>query len=97
MVCRYVMHVAADYRLWSRDRDEIRRNNVVGTQTVMDAAWRAGVERVVYTSSVAALALSDGRRAIRRRGRRHWRKVAAAIVGAYKRSKVAAQSSWSRP
>ncbi|MEO8345613.1 MAG: hopanoid-associated sugar epimerase [Betaproteobacteria bacterium] len=84
---RYVMHVAADYRLWSRDPDEIRRNNVAGTQAVMDAALRAGVERIVYTSSVAALALrADGRPADE--------SVAlseAAAVGAYKRSKVAAQ------
>ena len=61
---RYVMHVAADYRLWSPDREEIRRNNVAGTRTVMEAALRAGVERVVYTSSVAALALrADGQAA----------------------------------
>jgi dihydroflavonol-4-reductase len=54
---RYVMHVAADYRLWSRDREEIRHNNLSGTRIVMEAALREGVERVVYTSSVAALAL----------------------------------------
>src|SRR5450432_2197942 len=84
---RFVMHVAADYRLWSRNRDEIRRNNVVGTQTVMEAALRAGVERIVYTSSVAALALrNDGHAADET-------VVLAenAAVGAYKRSKVAAQ------
>ena len=84
---RHVMHVAADYRLWSPNRDEIRRNNVVGTQTVMEAALRAGVERIVYTSSVAALALrSDGLAADET-------VVLAenAAVGAYKRSKVAAQ------
>jgi dihydroflavonol-4-reductase len=84
---RYVMHVAADYRLWSRDRDEIRRNNVAGTKAVMEAALRGGVERIVYTSSVAALALrADGQPADE--------SVAmdeTAAVGAYKRSKVAAQ------
>lgn len=84
---RHVMHVAADYRLWSRDREEIRRNNVAGTQTIMDAALREGVERIVYTSSVAAIALrSDGQAADE--------SVAlaeTAAVGAYKRSKVAAQ------
>ncbi len=41
---RYVMHVAADYRLWSSDREEIRHNNVTGTRTVMEAALRAGVD-----------------------------------------------------
>jgi dihydroflavonol-4-reductase len=84
---RYLLHVAADYRLWSRDRDEIRRNNLLGTTTIMQAALRAGVERIVYTSSVAALALrSDGKPADE--------SVALAedmAVGAYKRSKVAAQ------
>jgi nucleoside-diphosphate-sugar epimerase len=69
---RYVMHVAADYRLWSRDREEIRRNNLSGTRVIMEAALREGVERVVYTSSVAALALrADGAAAdeVRRPGR----------------------------
>ncbi len=84
---RHVMHVAADYRLWSRDREEIRRNNLTGTRIVMEAALREGVERVVYTSSVAALALRvDGAAADE--------SVALAehaAVGAYKRSKVAAQ------
>src|SRR5436309_1498688 len=53
---RYIIHAAADYRLWAPDPEEILRNNVVGTRTVMEAALRGGVERVVYTSSVATLA-----------------------------------------
>jgi dihydroflavonol-4-reductase len=53
---RYVIHVAADYRLWARHPDDIVRTNVEGTRAVMDAALRAGVERIVYTSSVATLA-----------------------------------------
>src|SRR5579871_1616016 len=52
---RYAFHVAADYRLWARDRSEIVANNVEGTGIVMAEALRAGVERVVYTSSVATL------------------------------------------
>lgn len=84
---RYLMHVAADYRLWCADRDEITRNNVEGTRTVMEAAVRAGVERVVYTSSVAALKLRpDGQaadEAIPLAG--------TSAVGAYKRSKAVAQ------
>ena len=47
---RYVFHVAADYRLWAREPAEIERNNLTGTRTIMEAAMRAGVERVVYTS-----------------------------------------------
>jgi dihydroflavonol-4-reductase len=52
---RYLFHVAADYRLWAREPDEIVRTNVVGTRLLMKAALRASVERVVYTSSVATL------------------------------------------
>ena len=52
----YVFHVAADYRLWARDPREIAEVNVAGTRTIMTEALRAGVERIVYTSSVATLA-----------------------------------------
>ena len=52
---RYLFHVAADYRLWARHPQDIVRTNVEGTRTVMDAALKAGVERIVYTSSVATL------------------------------------------
>jgi dihydroflavonol-4-reductase len=84
---RFVMHVAADYRLWSADRDEIRRNNVTGTHTVMAAALRAQAERIVYTSSVAALALRpDGQPADEAASL-----AESAAIGAYKQSKVAAQ------
>lgn len=84
---RYLMHVAADYRLWCADRDEITRNNVDGTRTVMEAALRAGVERVVYTSSVAALELRpDGQAADEAIPL-----AEAAATGAYKRSKAVAQ------
>lgn len=84
---RYLMHVAADYRLWSSEREEIRRNNVTGTRTVMEAALRSGVERIVYTSSVATLGLrSDGQAADETVAL-----AETAAIGAYKRSKVAAQ------
>lgn len=59
--CEAVFHVAADYRLWVRNPDEMYRANVDGTLAVMDAARQAGVKRVVYTSSVATMGfLSDG-------------------------------------
>jgi dihydroflavonol-4-reductase len=53
--CRYLVHVAADYRLWVRDRREIFAANVGGTRVVMEEARRAGIERIVYTSSVATV------------------------------------------
>jgi dihydroflavonol-4-reductase len=52
---RFVFHVAADYRLWARNPAEIVDNNMLSTRLVMEEASRAGVERVVYTSSVATL------------------------------------------
>jgi dihydroflavonol-4-reductase len=84
---RYVFHVAADYRLWARDKREIYAANVEGTRNVMQEALRAGVERVVYTSSVATLTLRpDGAPA----------DESAPLsedhgIGAYKRSKIAAE------
>lgn len=84
---RYLVHAAADYRLWARDPDAIARTNVAGTRTVMEAALRAGVERVVYTSSVATLALRpDGEAADEAAPA-----AEAAGTGAYKRSKLVAE------
>jgi dihydroflavonol-4-reductase len=84
---RYVFHVAADYRLWARDPSEIYDSNVDGTRNVMRAAMREGIERVVYTSSVATLALRpDGGPADE--------SVALSEkegIGAYKRSKIGAE------
>jgi dihydroflavonol-4-reductase len=84
---RYLVHAAADYRLWAPSPDDIIRTNVEGTRVVMQEALRAGVERLVYTSSVATLALNpDGTPADETR-----RLSEAEAVGAYKRSKVLAE------
>jgi len=53
--CDTVFHVAADYRLWVRDPDEMYRSNVAGTRAILEAARKNGVRRVVYTSSVATM------------------------------------------
>jgi dihydroflavonol-4-reductase len=83
-----VFHVAADYRLWARDPEEIRRNNLEGTRHVMEAVLRAGVGRVVYTSSVATLApRADGSPADETDS-----VAETAAIGAYKQSKVAAEA-----
>ena len=83
---RFLFHAAADYRLWSRDPDEIRRNNVEGTRLIMEEALRAGVERIVYTSSVATLKLTD-----RGAATEDAPLAEGEGIGAYKRSKVAAE------
>ena len=56
--CQTVFHVAADYRFWARDPRELYRSNVEGTIHVMDACLEAGVEKVVYTSTVGTIGLS---------------------------------------
>ena len=59
--CRYVVHVAADYRYWVPNPQQMLSTNVDGTLAMMRAAQEAGVERIVYCSSVAALGLTpDG-------------------------------------
>jgi dihydroflavonol-4-reductase len=53
--CDTVFHVAADYRLWARDPEEMYRSNVEGTRAILEAARKNGVRRMVYTSSVATM------------------------------------------
>jgi dihydroflavonol-4-reductase len=84
---RYLFHVAADYRLWSRDPGELKRANLGGTKVVMDAALAAGVERIVYTSSVATLRAGDAATIVDETQPLD----EAEAVGAYKQSKVAAE------
>jgi dihydroflavonol-4-reductase len=84
---RFVFHVAALYRLWTREPQEIVQTNVEGTRNVMNAALRAGVERIVYTSSVATLkARPDGMPSEEK-----FRLDPQSAVGAYKYSKVVAE------
>jgi len=58
--CGLVFHAAADYRLWVRDATEMFRSNVEGTRNVLEAAARAGVERIVYTSTVGCIGFVRG-------------------------------------
>src|ERR1700712_1913078 len=82
---RYLFHVAADYRLWARNPGEIEHNNLEGAKATMGAALRTGVERVVYTSSVAAL--KPGDTAVDENSRH----TPQSVIGAYKRSKLVAE------
>jgi dihydroflavonol-4-reductase len=84
---RYVFHVAADYRLWARDPGEIRRANLAGAKAICEAALAAGVERLVYTSSVATLRAADAATVIDETAPLAEHEA----VGAYKQSKVAAE------
>jgi len=84
---RYLIHAAADYRLWARRPGELVRTNVEGTRTIMLAAQREGVERIVYTSSVATLAPRPNREASDESSPLD----PLAAVSAYKHSKVLAE------
>ena len=90
--CQALFHVAADYRIWVPNPETIYRINVEGTRDLMLAALEAGVQRVVYTSSVATLGLDpEGRPA-------HEATPVALdnMVGHYKRSKFLAEAEVSR-
>jgi dihydroflavonol-4-reductase len=85
--CDTVFHVAADYRLWVRDPEEMYRSNVEGTRAILEAARKNGVRRVAYTSSVATIGFTgDGEPADEDSP------VALAnMIGHYKRSKFMAE------
>ena len=84
--CRYVYHVAADYRIWVPDPAPMFRANVEGTRDLMTAALEAGAERVIYTSSVATLGLLPGGSADEETP-----SGIEDMIGPYKRSKFAAE------
>jgi len=85
--CEVVFHVAADYRLWVRDPDEMYRSNVDGTRAILEAARETGVRRIIYTSSVATMGFtSNGQLAD------ETSPVSLAnMIGPYKRSKFMAE------
>ncbi|NJM64868.1 MAG: NAD-dependent epimerase/dehydratase family protein [Acaryochloris sp. RU_4_1] len=59
--CQVLFHVAAHYSLWRADREQLYHSNVMGTRNILQAARQAGIERTVYTSSVAAIGVKvDG-------------------------------------
>ena len=85
--CDVVFHVAADYRLWVRDPDEMYRANVEGTRAILEAARKANIRRVVYTSSVATMGFtSNGQPADEKSP-----VSLANMIGPYKRSKFMAE------
>ncbi|MFQ5468470.1 MAG: NAD-dependent epimerase/dehydratase family protein, partial [Kiloniellaceae bacterium] len=86
--CRALFHVAADYRLWVPRPAEIYDANVAGTRRLMVAAAEAGVERIVYTSSVATL----GHRADGAPADEATPVDLADMIGHYKRSKFLAEA-----
>ncbi|MFP6561349.1 hopanoid-associated sugar epimerase [Paraburkholderia sp. B3] len=89
---RYLFHVAADYRLWAPDPHEIERANLEGAQATMRAALEARVERIVYTSSVATLKVTNSGASADETSPL----TAEQAIGVYKRSKVLAERAVER-
>ena len=86
--CRYLFHAAADYRLWVPDPAAMFHANVDGTRDLMLAALATGVERVVYTSSVATLGIVKGGNADEATP-----SGVGDMIGPYKQSKFAAEAA----
>jgi dihydroflavonol-4-reductase len=101
--CDVVFHVAADYRLWVRDPGEMYRSNVEGTRSLLEAARKQGVRRVVYTSSVATMGFTSNHAAAELRSGEGVRPQTSTVadeespvsladmIGHYKRSKFMAE------
>src|SRR5215471_12760253 len=81
--CESVFHVAADYRLWVRDPEQMYRANVEGTRAIIRSAQEAGVRRVICTSSVATMGFTREGHIAREDSPVSIREM----VGHYKRSK----------
>jgi dihydroflavonol-4-reductase len=85
--CEFVFHVAADYRLWVRDPDQMYRANVEGTRAILEAARESGVHRVVYCSSVATMGFTETGQIVDE----DTPVSLADMIGHYKRSKFLAE------
>lgn len=84
---RYVFHLAADYRIWVPNPEEMYRCNVDGTERVLRAAAKAGAERIVHCSSVAAVRAPEGREPA---DEAHDYSGVSDVIGHYKKSKYLA-------
>jgi dihydroflavonol-4-reductase len=85
--CQYLFHVAAHYSLWQADKEALYHHNVLGTRNVLAAARKAGIERTVYTSSVAAIGVrGDGKPADET-----YQSPVEKLIGHYKKSKFLAE------
>jgi dihydroflavonol-4-reductase len=85
--CDYLFHVGAHYSLWQTERDRLHQINVLGTRNILAAAREAGVQRTVYTSSVAAIGVrTDGQLADE-----SYQSPPEHLIGAYKQSKYWAE------
>jgi hopanoid-associated sugar epimerase len=85
--CQYLFHVAAHYSLWQKDRELLYIHNVEGTSNILAAAEKAGIERTVYTSSVAAIGVGKFGEIVDET----YQSPVEKLVGDYKKSKFLAE------
>lgn len=85
--CSVLFHVAALYSLWQGDREALYRSNVEGTKNILEAARKAGIERTIYTSSVAAIGVGENGQPV---DETHQSPVGK-LIGDYKKSKYYAE------
>lgn len=85
--CQVLFHVAAQYSLWQTDRELLYRSNVLGTRNILRCARQAGIERIVYTSSVAAIGVGKNNVAVDET----YQSPVEKLVGDYKKSKYYAE------
>lgn len=85
--CRVLFHVAALYSLWQKDRDNLYRCNVLGTRNILAAARQAGIERTIYTSSVAAIGVGEPGSSVNE----SYQSPVEKLIGDYKKSKYWAE------
>ena len=85
--CQVLFHVAAHYSLWQKDKQALYLNNVLGTRNILAAASQARIERIVYTSSVAAIGVGKNGKAV---NETHQSPVEK-LIGDYKKSKYWAE------
>ncbi|MDJ0689358.1 MAG: NAD-dependent epimerase/dehydratase family protein [Xenococcaceae cyanobacterium MO_188.B32] len=85
--CHLLFHVAAHYSLWQKDKQALYLNNVLGTRNIFAAASQAKVERIVYTSSVAAIGVGENGQAVDET----YQSPVEKLIGHYKKSKYWAE------
>lgn len=85
--CQVLFHIAAQYSLWQTDKEILYRSNVLGTRNILSCARQAGIERIVYTSSVAAIGVGKDGIAVDET----YQSPVEKLVGDYKKSKYYAE------
>lgn len=85
--CQVLFHVAAHYSLYQADQEQLYQSNVLGTRSILRAAKQAGIERIIYTSSVAAIGVGNPGEIVNETHQSPVQK----LIGHYKKSKYWAE------